>query len=136
VSAPWTARPIWRATSPPCSTSTRQPREAATGQPHDELRRRRRLRRDLFALQLREHEIHRGLALLVQRLAHGRQRRRREARVLDVVEADDRHVRRHLKVTLLQRGDRAQRHVVVRGRESVELDLAFVDQQLDGRLAR
>ena len=110
--------------------------QAAARQPHDQLGRGGRLGRDLRALDLRQHQVEGGLALLIQRLARGGQRRRREPRVLDVVEADDRDVRRHLQIALLQGGDRAQRHVVVRRDEPVELHLPLVDQQLDRGFAR
>ena len=58
--------------------------------------------RDLPPVELRQHEIERRLALLVERLADGGQRRRREARVLDVVEADHRDVGGDLQAALLR----------------------------------
>ena len=114
----------------------RQAGQTPAREAHDQLGGGGGLGRDLAALELREHEPHRRLALLVERLAHGGEGRRREARVLDVVEADHGDVGRHLQIALLQGGDRAQRHVVVRRREPIERHLALVDQQLDRGLAR
>ena len=153
VSAPCTARAISRSRSWPCSASrlstgglghgdrtgaagARQPREATARLPHHQLGRRARPQLDLAPLELRQHQVERRLALLVERLPDGGERRRGEARVLDVVEADHRDVGRNLQPALLERAHRRQRHVVVAGDEPVEGDLSFVDQQLDRRLAR
>ncbi len=113
-----------------------QAREAAARLPHHQLGRGGRRERDLPPFELRQHEIERRLPLLVERLSDGGQRWRREARVLDVVEADHRDVGRGpADPRSSSARDRAQRHVVVAGDEGVELHLALVDQELDGRLA-
>ena len=153
VSAPWTARPIWRAhvvavvdeqssraasrvgVTGTDAARAGQARQAAARQPHDQLGGAAVSgARPRAPAELRQHEVERGLALLVERLPHGGERRGGEPRILHVVEADDRDVGRDLQLPLLQRRDRAQRHVVVGGHESVEVELAVVDQQRSPRL--
>ena len=110
--------------------------EAAARLPHHQLGRRVPEQLDLAPLQLRQDQIERRLPLLVERLSDGGQRWRREPRLLDVVEADDRDVGGDLQTPLLERAHRAERHVVVAGDEAVELHPALVDQELDGRFTR
>ena len=118
-----------------CAARADHAGEAAARLPDDQLGRRAGAQLHLPPLELGQDQVERRLPLLVEGLPDGGQRRRREPRLLDVVEADHRHVGGDLQAPLLEGAHRAQRHVVVAGDEAVELHPALVDQQLDGRLA-
>src|SRR5215211_5323806 len=75
------------------------------------------LRRALWRSDLVEKE-HQALPPdLVEVLAHRGQRRREEARLGDVVEADDAHLARHVAAGLVQRAQYPERHLVVGGED-------------------
>lgn len=83
------------------------------------------------AAQEREQDLHRELALLAQRLTHRRQRRGGEARLLDVVEADDRDLLGNAAPARAERVDRAQRHRVAGGDHRVDRRAALVEEDAD-----
>ncbi len=70
----------------------------------------------------------RALALLVERLPHGGERGRGEARLLDIVEAGDRHVLRRAEAARRERIERAERHGITRGHDHVEHARALVEE--------